>query len=107
RGKKAGPPEILAGLITRWMPTQTVKIDIQDENGTLTATVGSVGQIKSQRLTNEAGQPMTMLNTGLTTALQFDNQAAQLAPALGRNGLSRTCRSISNSTLAPLPHSRG
>ena len=83
QGKKGGPWEILGGLITTWLPTQTAQIDIREEHGTLTATVGSVGQIKSQRLTNEAGQPMTMQNTGFTTALQFDNQAAQLAPSTG------------------------
>jgi hypothetical protein len=83
QGKKAGPPEILGGLITKWLPTQTANIDIREENGTLTATVGLVGQIKSQRLTNEAGQPMTMQNTGLTTALQFDDRVAQLAPGTG------------------------
>jgi hypothetical protein len=33
--------------------------------------------------TNEAGQPTTMQNTGFTTTLQFDNQAAQLAPSSG------------------------
>jgi len=83
QGKKGGPWAILGGLITTWLSTQTTKIDIREENGALTATVGSVGQIKSQRLTNEAGQPMMMQNTGLTTALQFDNQAAQLAPGTG------------------------
>jgi hypothetical protein len=83
QGKKAGPPQIIGGLITTWLPTQMVKVDVREENGTLTATIGSIGQIKSQRLANEAGQPMIMQNTGLTTALQFDNRAAQLAPGTG------------------------
>ena len=83
QGKKAGPPQIIGGLIATWLPTQTAKIEVREENGTLTATVGSFGQVKSQRLTNQAGQPMMMQNAGLTTALQFDNQAAQLAPGTG------------------------
>ncbi len=83
QGKKGGPWEILAGLITTWLPTQITKIEIQEENGALKATVGSVGRIRSQRLTNAAGQPMAMQNTGLTTALQLDNQTAQLAPGTG------------------------
>jgi hypothetical protein len=49
----------------------------------VTATVAGFGQVHSQRLTNEAGQPTIMQNTGFTTALQFDNQAAQLAPSGG------------------------
>jgi hypothetical protein len=82
-GTKGGPMEILAGLVTKWLPTQVAKIDFQEKGGTLTATVDGFGQMKSQRLTNEAGQPTTMQNTGFTTALQFDNQAAQLAPSSG------------------------
>ena len=72
-----GPMEILAGLVTKWLPTQVAKIDFQEKGGTLTATVDGFGQMKSQRLTNEAGQPTTMQNTGFTTALQFENQAAR------------------------------
>ena len=83
QGKKGGPWEILGGLITTWLPTQVTPVNIREENGTLTATVGNFGQIQSQRLKNEAGQPMMMQNTGFTTALQFDNQAAQLAPSTG------------------------
>jgi hypothetical protein len=83
QGTKGGPMEILAGLVTKWLPTQAAKIDFQEQGGTLTATVAGFGQMKSQRLTNEAGQPTTMQNTGFTTALQFDNQAAQLAPSSG------------------------
>jgi hypothetical protein len=83
QGTKGGPMEILAGLVTKWLPTQVAKIDFQEKGGTLIATVDGFGQMKSQRLTNEAGQPTTMQNTGFTTALQFDNQAAQLAPSSG------------------------
>ena len=49
----------------------------------MTATVAGFGQVRSQRLTNDAGQPTIMQNTGFTSALQFDNQAAQLAPSGG------------------------
>jgi hypothetical protein len=83
QGKKGGPWEILCGLITTWLPTQATTIDIQEHDGTLTATVAGFGQVKSQRLTNEAGQPTTMQNSGFTTALQFHNQTAQLAPGTG------------------------
>jgi hypothetical protein len=74
---------ILGGLVSKWLPTQAAKIDIQEQDGTLTAAVAGFGQVKSQRLTNEAGQPTTMQNTGFTSALQFDNQTAQLAPSGG------------------------
>ena len=79
QGKRGGPMEILGGLVTKWLPTLAAKIDLQEQDGALTATVSGFGQIKSQRLTNEVGQPTTMQNTGFTTALQFDDQVAQLA----------------------------
>ena len=84
QGAKGGPMAILGGLITKWLPTHTAKIDVQEQAGALTATVAGFGQVQSQRLTNEAGQPTIMQNTGFTTALQFDNQAAQLAPSASR-----------------------
>ena len=81
QGKRGGPMEILGGLVTKWLPTQVAKIDFLEQGGISTATVSGFGQIKWQPLTNEAGQPTTMQNTGFTTVLQFDNQAAQLAPS--------------------------
>lgn len=91
QGKKGGPMGALAGLITQWLPTQTTQIAVREENGTTRATVGSIGQIQSQRLKNEAGQQMTMQNVGFAVAFQFDNQTAALAPALARAGQTLTC----------------
>jgi hypothetical protein len=64
--------QILAGLITTWLPTQTTPITVQEANGTIRATVGRVGQIHSQRLKDGAGQSMTMQNVGFAVALPFD-----------------------------------
>ena len=83
QGKRGGPMQMLAGLIATWLPTQTTPITVQEANGTIQATVGRVGQIHSQRLKNEAGQPMTMQNVGFAVALQFDQQRAELAPSAG------------------------
>ena len=74
---------IVGGLVATWLPTQTTQIAVQEQGGTLTATVAGFGEVRSQRLTNDAGQPTLMQNTGFMTALQFDNQAAQLAPSGG------------------------
>jgi hypothetical protein len=84
QGKNGGPMEILGALVSTWLPTQSAKIDVQEQDGRLTATVAGAGEISAQRLTNDAGQPTTMQNTGFTTALQFDNQTAQLAPSASR-----------------------
>ena len=81
QGTKGGPMAIVGGLITHWLPTQTTKIDIQEQGDTLTATVGNFGHVQSQRLKNEVGQPMTMQNVGFAVALQIDNQTLELAPS--------------------------
>jgi hypothetical protein len=81
QGQKGGPMEIFAGLIAKWLPTQSEKIDIQEEGDSLTATVGTVGQAQSRTLKDEAGRAMTMQNVGFASVLQFENLTAQLAPS--------------------------
>ncbi len=84
QGKKGGPMIVLGGLISNWMPSVQAKIEIREEEGMLSADVGEFGRIKSGRLNNEAGQPMTMQNVGFAVALEFDDQTAQLAPSDSR-----------------------
>lgn len=81
QGTKGGPMEIIGSLVKRWLSTKTANIEVQEEGGTLTAKVGSFGNVKSQQLKNEAGQPMTMQNVGFAVALQLDNKTLQLAPS--------------------------
>jgi hypothetical protein len=72
QGNKQGSPlEVLASFIPTWLPTQTARIEVQEEGDTFTATVIGAGQVKSQRLKDEEGRPTTMQNAGLTSALQM------------------------------------
>jgi hypothetical protein len=79
QGKKGGPMEALGGLVTKWLPTQATKIGIQEQDDTLIATVGNIGQVKSQRLKNSQGRPTTMQNAEFTTIFGID--PAELAPS--------------------------
>ena len=81
KGEKGGPMEIIAGLISEWLPTEITSIDVQENGDTLSATVGGFGTIQSQLLKNEEGQQMSFKNTGFTGALQFKNQEGHLAPS--------------------------
>ena len=69
--------------MTTYLPTKRVQIEVQEENGAISATIGEVGQIQSQRLKNEAGQQMTMQNVGFAMLFQFENYTAELAPSDG------------------------
>ena len=70
--------EILAGLLTKLLPTQTARIQIQDDGGNITATVGNFGVIKSQPLNDESGQPTVIQNAMFAQHLQLSDP--QLAP---------------------------
>ena len=86
QGRRGGPMEIFASLISQWLPTQTANIEIQEEGDAFTATVGSFGRYSSQRLRDEAGQLMTMQNVGFAGpgGFQFENATADLAPSGSR-----------------------
>jgi len=80
-GEKGGPMEVITDLISSWLPTQTCNIEVQEDDDTLTANVGSFGRIKSQRLKDEEGRPMTIKNPGFASKLQFDEKTVHLAPS--------------------------
>ncbi len=81
QGTKGGPLEVIAGLVTKWLSTQTTKIEIQEGDDTLTVNAGSFGHLKSQRLKDEEGRAMTLQNAGFASALQFDDETIHLAPS--------------------------
>ncbi len=84
QGTKGGPLEIIAGLVTNWLPAQSTKIDLQEEGDTVTAIAASFGQVKSHLLKDEEGRVMTLQNAGFASALQFENETIELAPSTSR-----------------------
>ena len=48
QGKKGGPMEILASLVSTWKPTAVAPIEIREEGENLTAKVGEFGHINSK-----------------------------------------------------------
>ena len=83
QGIRGGPMEIAKSLTATWLPTQRAAISVQADDGNVSATIGDFGQIASKRLKNEAGEIMTMQNTGFVMAFEFENQTAELAPSDG------------------------
>ena len=81
QGNKGGPMEVVGGFVSNWLSSQSTKIEVQENNGSVSATISSFGQIKSQRLKNEAGEQMKMQNVGFAMVFQFNNQRADLAPS--------------------------
>jgi hypothetical protein len=71
-GKSGGPLEpVWAGVISKWLPSQTAKIEAQwGDNPSV--SVGNVGQVKSERIKNEAGQPSIVQGAAAMAAFQLE-----------------------------------
>ena len=81
QGKRGGPMEMISSFSSKWLPTQSTKIDINDDGKTLTATVGNFGKIKSEQLKNESGRTMILQGSGFATAFQMEDETFALAPS--------------------------
>ncbi|MBI3301173.1 MAG: DUF1326 domain-containing protein, partial [Deltaproteobacteria bacterium] len=79
QGKKGGPLAPLEVLIPTWLATQTTTIALQEAGNTLTATVGRFGQVKVERLKDEAGRPTTLHHAGFASKLEIET--LELAPS--------------------------
>lgn len=83
-GQRGGPTEILAGLMSHWLPSEFCGIDIQDDGEQLTAKVGDVGEIRSAVLKNDAGDAMTVQDAGFAVAYNFADSRFSVAPSDSR-----------------------
>ena len=78
-GAKGGPMGVLAGLVTKVLPTKAARINVREEGGNLTVTVSNFGVIKSQPMKDEAGRPTSLQNAMLAEHLQLGD--IQVAPS--------------------------
>ena len=83
QGLPGGGMEIPASLLSNWLPTQRSNITVEAQNGRVQATIGSVGEVVSERLVNDLGNTMTMQNATFCMAFGFEDHAADLAPSEG------------------------
>jgi hypothetical protein len=73
--------QIVSSPTSKWLPSLSIKIDINDDGHNPTATVGDFGKIESRQLKNEAGRIMTLQGAGLASAFQMENETFNLAPS--------------------------
>ena len=83
QGGSGGGMEVAASLLSTWLPTQKSSITVSESDGTVTASVGEVGNLSSRRLVNELGNKMTMQNSVFSMAFGFDGHVGDLAPGDG------------------------
>ena len=75
--------EVPASLLSNWLPTKHSKITVDAQNGKVQATIGSDGEMVSERLVNDLGDKMTMQDVAFAFAFQFEGHSADLAPSDG------------------------
>lgn len=72
-GKKGGGWEVLGALTTKWLPSKTVRIEIQ-KGDSLSVVVGSVGRLKLQPVKTEDGRQVSILNSPAIQAFGSDRE---------------------------------
>jgi hypothetical protein len=83
QGGSGGGMEVPASLLDRWLPTKRVPIEVTEDSGVVSASLPEVGDIRSRRLLNEAGEQMTLKNSAFSMAFGFLEHSGDLAPSEG------------------------
>ena len=73
--------EMISSLTSKWLPTQSTQIEINEDGDNLTVTVGSFGRMKYGELKNESGRTMTLQGAGFASAFGMDDETFTLAPS--------------------------
>ena len=81
QGQKGGTMEMLASLISTWLPVEKTSIRTSKDGDTITAQVGSVGNVSSKALRDDQGNGFTLRGGGFVGAFGMDE--AELAPSAG------------------------
>jgi hypothetical protein len=81
-GQKGGPMAVIAGLVTKWLPARSAKIDVADGGDAITVTVGDAGRVESRRMRDPQGQGFTLRGGGFVSG--FGMEEVDLAPSSTR-----------------------
>jgi hypothetical protein len=80
-GQKGGPMQIVASLISKWLPDQVTSINVSRDGDLINATIGKVGQVASRALRDGDGNGFSLKGGGFVKA--FGLEEAELAPSVG------------------------
>ncbi len=83
QGASGGGMEVPASLVSSWLSTKRVAINVTEADGELTANVAGIGEMKSRRLVNDLGNKMTMQNAAFSVAFGHEGHEGDLAPSGG------------------------
>jgi hypothetical protein len=81
-GERGGPMEMIAGLVSDWLPTKTATIRVADEGDTVTIAADGVGELKNSLLRDQEGNSFTLRGGGFVAG--FGMEEAELTPSASR-----------------------
>lgn len=81
QGRKGGPMEVIAGLVSTWLPTASASFDISENGDTISIGVGDAGRVRSELLRDPDGNGFTLQGGGFVAG--FGLEQAELAPPAG------------------------
>jgi hypothetical protein len=70
--------EVIATLVSAWLPTRQADVSIEDDGDAITVAVEGVGNMRSDRLRDPEGTPFTLRGGGFVGG--FGLEEADLAP---------------------------
>jgi hypothetical protein len=81
QGKKGGPMEQIAPLISSWLPTSSSSLDVQEDGEAITFGVDGGGEVRSELLRDPEGNDFKMRGGGFI--MGFGLEEAEMAPTGG------------------------
>lgn len=83
QGASGGGMEVPSSLLSSWLPSKRVAINVSETDGDITAVLAGVGELKSRRLVNDLGKKMTLKNAAFSVAFGHDGHEGDMAPSDG------------------------
>ncbi len=78
QGKKGGPMETIAQLVSTWLPTERANVRIEVQGDTITVSAEGTGEMRSELLRDPEGNAFTLRGGGFVGG--FGLKEADLAP---------------------------
>jgi hypothetical protein len=78
-GEIGGPMEIVGGLVSTWLPTNTIGIEVADEGDSVTMSADGQGELRTTLLRDPDGNTFSLTGGGFVAG--FGMKAAELAPS--------------------------
>ena len=78
QGEKGGPMAVLSSLVATWLPTKSTRVNVSEDDDSITMATEGAGDLRSQLLRDPEGTPFTLRGGGFVSLLGME--MVELAP---------------------------